>query len=219
LCEDCRCRIRDDQAVRCGQCGARFPGIGTAGGRLLACRLCRDLKLPIAGVHCLGNYEGLLRQVVLMMKKRGNEALAIQSGRWLGQSWYETFSPEDPIPERIVSIPVWWARRLRRGYNVPELLLEGMLAGLPFRPRATAALRCVRRTRKQGTLTTRQRFENVKGCFAARHSHRIAGRHVLLVDDVMTSGATAIQAARTLLKAGARSVRVACVARGTGHRG
>ena len=109
-------------------------------------------------------------------------------------------------------------RRLKRGYYVPGLLVEGLLAELPAAARRREVLRCVRPVRKQGTLSTPMRFRNVKGCFVATHPRRVAGKHVLLVDNVMTSGATAIQAARTFLQAGARSVRLACVARGTGRR-
>ena len=78
------------------------------------------------------------------------------------------------------------------------------------------SLICCRRTQKQGLLSTRERFFNVKGCFRVAIPKKIAGKHILLVDDVMTSCATATQAAHQLLQAGANTLSLAIVARGVG---
>ena len=76
------------------------------------------------------------------------------------------------------------------------------------------ALKCQRRTKKQGMLSTAGRFRNVRNAFAVRASESVVGMSVLLIDDVMTSGATVSEAARILLNQGAREVYVGVVARG-----
>ena len=179
------------------------------------CRLCRGVKLDLDSVVCLGNYEHRMRETVLRMKRRGHESLTIQLGRWLGRRWNQSFrlSPAD----RVVPVPVFWKRRWRRGYHVAQLLAEGIGASIEGRIAGCAALRAARPTRKQGTLTTGQRFANVRDCFELSDPQRVRGKRVLLVDDVMTSGATAAEACRVLREGGAAEVHLAIVARGTGQ--
>ncbi len=220
FCRTCRDALLHPELLPCTRCGARLAGEAEPDATMVDCRMCRRLKLPFMGVWCVGNYEGRLRQLVLRMKNRGQETLAIQFGRWLGtivNQELRTRREADLGFDVVTSIPAYWLRQLRRGYNVSELLAEGLTATLEPRTRRKSLLRTIRPTRKQGMLTTPQRFENVKACFALRHAAEIRDRHILIVDDVMTSGATAIEATKTLLAAGALSVRIACVARGVGQ--
>src|SRR5262249_29434935 len=78
---------------------------------------------------------------------------------------------------------------------------------------STGLLICRRILRRQSTLTPPQRRQNVRGAFYASRRWNVAGQRILLVDDVMTTGATAHEASRALLKAGAAAVDVATVAR------
>jgi ComF family protein len=100
-------------------------------------------------------------------------------------------------PEVIVPVPLHWQRRWSRGFNQSEELARALARELkiPCRP---AALRRTRATPLQTTSTIAQRRANVRGAFAARDVKDIAGKTVVLVDDVMTSGATASEAARAL---------------------
>jgi len=102
-----------------------------------------------------------------------------------------------------------------RGVNGPDLLVEAMGRRLTIAT-ATDLLFCRRRTQKQGTLLPSERFGNVRNAFGASSGYDIKGAYVLLVDDIMTTGATASEAAKTIRNAGAEEVDVAVVARGVG---
>ncbi|HRU05600.1 MAG TPA: phosphoribosyltransferase family protein [Candidatus Brocadiia bacterium] len=112
----------------------------------------------------------------------------------------------------VTPVPLHWARRLARRFNQSELLAERVAERLRagFEPKAMKRLRY---TTPQAMLSGREREENLRGAFAVRDRAGVAGARVLLVDDVMTTCATARECARALLEAGARSVDVAVFAR------
>ena len=97
-------------------------------------------------------------------------------------------------------MPLHPLKRLRRGYNQSEYIAEGIAAQLG----AEVDRRSVRRRRNtasQALKPRRERAGNVEGAFAVRHPERLAGRHVLLVDDVMTTGSTLLSCAAEMLRA------------------
>jgi predicted amidophosphoribosyltransferase len=116
----------------------------------------------------------------------------------------------------VVPVPVYWWKRLRRGVHGPDVLVEAVGAALQL-PTAFGFLYCRRPTRKQGTLLPAERFANVRGAFAVRPCFDIADAHILLIDDIMTTGATGSEAAKVLRQAGAARVTLAVVARGVGQ--
>ena len=120
-------------------------------------------------------------------------------------------------PELVVPIPMHWLTRLFRGTSAAETLSRSLAAtiSLPF---AGDLLRCRRLLKKQSTLLGAERRLNVKDAYAASRSYDISGARILLVDDVITTGATCDSAARVLLKAGAATVYAVSVACGTGTR-
>jgi ComF family protein len=113
----------------------------------------------------------------------------------------------------LVPVPLAPDREHARGFNQAALLADrlGAAVGLPSRPRW---LRRTRAARAQSELTAAERVANVRGVFAA--SPAVAGRHVVVVDDVFTTGATAAECARALTAAGAARVGVVAVARVVG---
>jgi ComF family protein len=110
-------------------------------------------------------------------------------------------------------VPLHPVKRRTRGYNQSEVLAAGLATRLGL-PRLGRALRRIRFTSTQTSLTARQRADNVRGAFLASLPARFQQRHLLLVDDVMTTGATVSECSRCLLAAGAASVWVVTVARG-----
>src|SRR5438034_8182713 len=107
---------------------------------------------------------------------------------------------------------MYWLKRMWRGTNPAGTVAMAVARRLEL-PMVSRALTCVRLLRRQATLTPPQRRRNVRGAFRAARPAKIAGKRVLLVDDVMTTGATAHEGSRALLEAGAAAVYVATVAR------
>lgn len=210
LCTACREAFHYRTPRVCPQCAAPLAPLS----RRPNCPECRKRKLPFAGALALGEYRGRLREAVLRTKKSAHESLTMQLGEHLAncvaqQSWAEEVDLVMPLPSH------WW-RRWSRGTSGPELLAMALARRLQ-RPLETRLLRCVRRTRKQGMLKPREREQNVRGAFEAPRPHQVARQRILLVDDVMTTGATLREAAQTLRRAGAKCVFVAVLARGTGE--
>jgi ComF family protein len=194
----------------CRRCGSRRGGEQPADG---GCPVCRDADFAFDRLIALGSYDEGLRDAVLRMKRPSQDAISLAVGRLLAARCQELLA--DERPSLIVPIPMHWARRLRRGGNSPELL-AGCLAesvGAPARRRVL--VRC-RHTSPQWPLTPQQRHANVRGAFRVRRPAAVKDARVLLVDDILTTGATCSEAARLLKAAGAATVAVAVVARASG---
>ena len=114
-------------------------------------------------------------------------------------------------PQVIVPVPLHWRRWRRRGYNQAEELARGLARTLRL-PLAAHALRRQRATDLQANQSATARWDNVKDVFAVRSAAGVRGLRVLLVDDVLTTGATCHFAAAALLGAGAAQVHAAVVA-------
>lgn len=217
-CRDCYEEVCGDLIDRCCTCGATTNVNNPFGMR---CRLCRDLRLYFDRAVAIGDYRGLLQQKVVQMKRQWNDTTAIQFGKLLA-GMLDKFDVPENI-DLIVPVPTHWTRRLqRKGYHGSALVAEGIRRQTGWKL-AAGTLKQRRRTKKQGTLSIRQRYQNVKTAFTATPKQFGKGRRnslqdmqVLLVDDVMTSGATVSEAGRALIQAGAQRVFVAVVARGAG---
>ena len=122
----------------------------------------------------------------------------------------------DPLGvDLVVAVPMHWRRRVVRGCNSAELISERLARSLRV-PLARRLLKRRRNTLPQADLTPTQRRRNVRGAFAHRTGYDIKGAHVLLADDILTTGATCSEAAKVLKTAGAARVTVAVAARGEG---
>jgi ComF family protein len=119
--------------------------------------------------------------------------------------------PRDQAFEVIVPVPLYWRRRLERGFNQSELLARAVAKRYGLRP--VNALRRKRATAAQAGLSNSKRRLNVAGAFVVPRPETVAGRRVLLIDDVLTTGATLSACGAALKRAGARYVAVLTLAR------
>jgi ComF family protein len=160
----------------------------------------------------LGDYSGPLREVVLRMKHQSGELLSLVMGDLLAGRLRQRHTEVEF--DCIVPVPMHWLRRLFRPVHVPSLLAERVSAGLAVATRRV--LRFRRNVRQQSTLSPAMRRQNVRGALAVKPGYHLADARVLLIDDILTTGATADEATRCLRRAGAKTVHVAVVARGGG---
>lgn len=212
FCPNCRERVLADLSACCRVCGAccRRPGTSSAADHA-PCRYCRGIRFPVAACSALGNYGGLLQQLVVQMKGQRNEVLALQLGQLLGRRLREL--PWAGEIEALVPVPVHWSKQLQKGFHGAAVIAEGIRRelGISWLPRAVSS---TRRTAKQGMLETPERYRNVAGAFAPGPAPAIEGKCLLIVDDVLTSGATLSAVAGALSKAGAGKLYAAVLARG-----
>jgi ComF family protein len=205
----CRTALTRDSYSSCPRC-ARTVGPYTHLDE--GCPSCRGLPLHFDRAVRLGRYDGLLREVVLRLKHSRNEGMAELIGRlWVEEAEQVLRSLHADV---VVPVPLHWWRRWRRGYNQSEAIARALAAklGLPCLVRGLRRIRNTPRQTAQESPTARR--ENVRGAFASRLPPAFAGKAVLLVDDVLTTGSTCDEAARALLEAGAGAVVVAVLARG-----
>jgi len=171
------------------------------------CIFCQQTPPPYAALRSWAIYNGPLRNAMHRLKYSRDIAL----GEVLARPLLEMLHQLDWPIDLITSVPVGVARRAERGYNQATLLAFplALAYGKPFR---SQALQKARETRSQVGLNPAQRRENVSAAFQAR-PEIVAGRRVLLVDDVTTTGATIESCASALSTAGARQVFCLTLAR------
>ena len=157
------------------------------------CALCRLGLRSFDAAYCYGAYEGALRELIHLFKYAGMRPLAAPLGELLSAAL-----PRQDRFDLVVPVPLHWRRRWSRGFNQSELLarLTARRCGIAMRN----VLRRTRATGAQAGLSNSRRRRNVADAFRARES--VAGRRVLLVDDVLTTGATANACAAALKQIG-----------------
>jgi ComF family protein len=149
----------------------------------------------------------VLEQAIRLYKYRGHPTLAAPLAK-LALVWRERMPPAD----LIVPVPLHPARLRQREFNQALLVADHLAQALQV-PLSCEHLVRIRATRPQTELDRAERTRNVRHAFAVRHSPELEDRRVLLVDDVLTTGATVNECARALRRAGAASVTVLTLAR------
>ena len=181
--------------------------------------MCRRVAPPFAKAVAYGSYQGGLREMIHLLKYAG----VFPAAKVLGRMVAEAMSGLEPIlgdgTILVIPVPLHKSKGRQRGFNQAELIAKAALKFRPegrFRLAANILLR-QRDTESQIGMTSHQRRENMRGAFVVRRADevndQVRDNEVLLVDDVLTTGATAAECARVLLKAGASKVWVATAAR------
>jgi ComF family protein len=207
LCRDCILAISPDSDLACPRCAMT---VGPHTDVSKGCSVCRGESLGFDSAIRLGTFEGKLREAVLRIKTSGGEGLA----EMLGLLLLDKFSTRLKAVgvDVVVPIPLHWRRRWIRGYNQAAAIGRELAAGTGAKF-APGLIRRIRHTPQQIQPSAAARKENVRGAFKVHRRASFGTGTVLLVDDVLTTGSTAGEAARSLRAAGARNVMVAVLAR------
>jgi ComF family protein len=182
------------------------------------CGLCRQGELEFDMARSYGLYTGNLRKAILRLKFHGREYLGHRLGALLARPWEALPEPESAI---VAPVPLHPSRRRERGFNQAELLARGLVRRLRKEERlhglrlVTGSLRRIRATVPQVGLSVSARRENVSGVFSVGRPEDVRNRTVVVVDDVMTTGATLSACAAALKRAGAARVLALSLARAT----
>lgn len=211
-CAACGTPTRDPLCAGCGpslaELGAACPRCAQPTGELaVVCARCMRTPLPLERIVAPWRFGGALASAIRRLKFTGATHIA----RTLAPLWSPILAAAVAEHDAIVvPVPLHWRRRFSRGYDHAWLLATHACAVERIAP-PIAALRRVRASPPQSTLPAAARADNVRGAFAVRRDVR--GRTVILVDDVVTTGATLAAAARALRRAGARHVIGVALAR------
>ncbi len=216
VCASCLIAVRPLKGSYCSVCGEALHSPGYTGTEESRCLLCQRTDPPFERAVAYGSYEGGLRDLIHVLKFQQVRPAAAVLGRMLAEGIgnLEKAMPVGTIA--VVPVPLHRRKQAQRGFNQAEMIGRAALKRLS-RPKRFelcdgVLLRC-RETGSQIGLTRHQRRENLRGAFAVSDPTRILNRDILLLDDVYTTGTTASECARVLLRAGAARVWVATVAR------
>lgn len=206
VCAVCRQAMPISAGPVCTRCGVELPGAFDA---VVECASCRQTPLAFTMARAPWQYAGQTQIAVRQFKYRRRWRL----GWWFARQMTLTARHSFPLEEitSVLPVPLHWVKRRLKGFSPAEHLASAVARSLD-KPYAPHALRRTRWTATQTQLSERERFRNVQRAFAASAA-LINGRSVLLIDDVLTSGATAHACALTLKAAGAHAVFVLTAAR------
>jgi ComF family protein len=170
------------------------------------CGICRHGLRGFDAAYCFGAYEGVLRDLIHLFKYGRVRTLDRPLGDLMASAL-----PLDERFDAVAPIPMHWRRQWRRGFNQSELLARTLSrrSAIPL----VKALRRAQSTPAQAGLSNTARRRNVTGAFVCRLPDAVAGKRVLLIDDVLTTGSTAAACAAALKRAGAARVALLTVAR------
>ncbi len=210
VCRPCLERVVPLSGTLCAFCGEKLISVYLEADP--RCGLCRRVPPPFQKAVAYGAYEGSLRDLIHLLKYQHVKPVAPLLARFLQQSLAETPLPAETL---VLAVPLAKTKRRDRGFNQAEEIARAFVRrqrsnGIELN---TSSLVRIRDTASQTGLTRHQRRLNLRGAFAVTQPQRIRGRSILLVDDVMTTGTTASECTRVLLRAGAKQVFVATVAR------
>lgn len=207
LCSKCFGSLNFISRPYCECCGLPFEYDLGAGVLCAACMMASPVYQRGRAVL---RYDDAARPVVLAFKHGDRTEGAATFAHWMARAAPDLLAEADCL----VPVPLHWLRLFRRRYNQSALMALA-LSRLTGKPAYLDFLKRIRATASQGYLSRRQRWHNVRKAFAVtrRGSDILAGRKVVLVDDVLTTGATAEAAIRCLMAAGVQSVDLLVLAR------
>jgi competence protein ComFC len=210
FCEECLGSFAAPRAKSCEVCGQAIASMAPNEEGALVCRVCQQKTYAFERARSYGIYDGRLVRAILLLKWERMDPL----GAWFAERLAEIVLRESGklAADVVVPVPLHRDRERERGYNQAGLISKPLARRLGLPHKAVLLMRTRPRPNKQ-VLSLEERWESVRGAFATRPGSQVDKKRVLLVDDVMTTGATLDACARALLESGAKSVLGLTVAR------
>ena len=203
VCEGCWSKVQVITGSHCAACGS------PSDESVSACIHCENRTLHFDRARILSLFDETIQGLIHQLKYRGKRSIGHRLGGMLGALIASDGGSGDL--DMIVPVPLHPSREKERGYNQSALVAHAMGARLGVRVRADLMAR-TRRTATQTKLNVEERAKNVAGAFEVRNPGSMRGQEILLVDDVLTTGATVNACTEALLNAGARRVCLAALA-------
>ena len=218
ICPECLASFVPIGEPMCQCCGRPFPAIVAehAAASVLLCRLCRENTFAFERARSFGVYDTALHNAILLLKYEEVTRL----GHWFAERLAEVAAREPELfqADVVVPVPLHPARQRERGYNQAELIARPLAKRLGIKQGSYLLMRTKPRPARL-VLSRKEHWESVRGAYATRNRVRVDKLRVLLIDDVMTTGATLDACSRALKSAGAASVVGLTVARVTSGLG
>lgn len=210
ICPKCLASLDRIPLTICETCGCPLFGLQLKEGQPRLCPACQNKTYGFDCARSLAIYQGPLVRAILLLKFEQIEPL----GRWFAERLAEVVQSERDrlAADVVVPVPLHRRRERERGYNQAALISKPLAMRLRLPHRELLLMRTTARPDKR-ILTLEERWESVRGAFATRPGSQVDNLRVLLVDDVLTTGATLDACARALREAGAKSVVAITVAR------
>lgn len=215
-CINCGTSLYDHEKYLCLKCIHKLPATGyemyhdNPVARMFWGRV--PLRFAVSFFHYRKNES--LRQLIRMLKYHNEPQIGIMLGKMSGLKLLK--SPYYEKPDLIIPVPLHPERQRKRGYNQCEMIAEGLSAVLQVPIESTLLLRA-RNNSSQTTHSGYERWENVEDVFATSQGEKYTGKHLLIVDDVVTTGATIEACCQTLLK-DIPNIRLSAVSLGYSHQ-
>lgn len=210
-CIACGASLRHNEQYFCLQCRTSVPRSHLAENRNNKLRSLFENNIPIEAASALLWYsaDGKWRNIIHRFKYNGEWRLAEFMGEWIGSDLAKSGNFEDI--DIIVPVPLHPLKHFMRGYNQSEHLCIGISKALKCRCRFNAVKRR-RYNKSQARKMRKERWDNVEGIFSVKHAEQLRGQHILIVDDVITTGATIIACAKSIIEACEGDVRISIAA-------
>ena len=211
LCAECLCQLASSRYC-CKRCAMPLPEVLPND----SCSRCRNRDWHFDEVITLGIYEDKLREAVIACKKLRFEHLRYAVAQQLSQRVLASYSQSNIDQAILVPVPYHWTRIFAGTAATARDLAELIAAFTRWNFNNRMASR-IRMTAKQGMLSLAERQQNVRDAFRVKNTSAIRGKHLFLVDDVVTSGATVNELAKQFIRFEPSKITVVAIARAVGH--